>query len=105
MEDINQLELAAYILIISNEITLYKDKTIFNYLDLLEDEMIKTKKNEDMAFFSASDEVSKGNFTVFPKNIDVIKDLYEHDLVEVTGLVSKRFDKVSVIVNNISKVV
>ena len=67
--------------------------------------MIKTKKNEDMAFFSASDEVSKGNFTVFPKNIDVIKDLYEHDLVEVTGLVSKRFDKVSVIVNNISKVV
>ena len=45
MEDINQLELAAYILIISNEITLYKDKTIFNYLDLLEEEMIKTKKN------------------------------------------------------------
>lgn len=45
MDDINQLELAAYILIISNKITLYKDKTIFNYLDLLEDEMIKTKKN------------------------------------------------------------
>ena len=45
MDYINQLELAAYILIISNEITLYKDKTIFNYLDLLEDEMIKTKKN------------------------------------------------------------
>lgn len=45
MDDINQLELAAYILIISNEITLYKEKTIFNYLDLLEDEMIKTKKN------------------------------------------------------------
>ena len=67
--------------------------------------MIKTKKNEDMAFFSASDEVSKGNFTVFPKNIDVIKNLHEHDLVEVTGLVSKRFDKVSIIVNNISKVV
>lgn len=45
MDDINQLELAAYILIISNELTLYKEKTIFNYLDLLEDEMIKTKKN------------------------------------------------------------
>lgn len=50
MEDINQLELAAYILIISNEITLYKDKTIFNYLDLLEDEMIKTKKNVVIIF-------------------------------------------------------
>ena len=45
MEDINQLELAAYILIVSNEITLYKDKTILNYLDLLKDEMIRTKKN------------------------------------------------------------
>lgn len=45
MEDINQLELAAYILIISNKLTLYKDKTIHNYIDLFEDEMIKTKKN------------------------------------------------------------
>lgn len=45
MEDINQLELTAYILIISKELTLYADKTIDNYLDLLEDEMIKTKKN------------------------------------------------------------
>ena len=45
MEDINQLELTAYILIISKELTIYADKTIDNYLDLLEDEMIKTKKN------------------------------------------------------------
>lgn len=45
MEDINQLELAAYILIISNKLTLYEEKTIFNYLDLLEDEMINTKRN------------------------------------------------------------
>ena len=45
MEDINQLELAAYILIISNKLTKYKNKTIDNYIDLLEDEVIKTKKN------------------------------------------------------------
>lgn len=45
MEDINQLELAAYILIISNKITLYNDKTISNYLDLLKYEMVRTKKN------------------------------------------------------------
>ena len=45
MEDINQLELAAYILIISNKLTLYKDKTVPNYLHLLKDEMRKTEKN------------------------------------------------------------
>lgn len=45
MEDINQLELAAYILVISKILTEYKDKTIDNYIDVLEKEMIKTPKN------------------------------------------------------------
>ena len=38
MEDINQLELTAYIIVISREIVEYSDKTIDNYIDLLEDE-------------------------------------------------------------------
>ena len=38
MEDINQLELTAYILVVSRELTEYKDKTIENYIDILEDE-------------------------------------------------------------------
>lgn len=42
MEDINQLELAAYIIVISREVTDYTNKTIDNYIDLLEDEVLKT---------------------------------------------------------------
>lgn len=44
MEEIDQLELTAYIIVVSREIENYNDKTIDNYIDLLEDEMIKTSK-------------------------------------------------------------
>lgn len=66
---------------------------------------IKTKKNENMAFISASDETGICDFTVFPKDMNLINDLKIGDLVEISGNVSKRFDKVSIIVNNIKKVV
>ena len=65
---------------------------------------IKTKKNEDMAFMSGSDETKVGDFTIFPKNYGLLNDIKVHDLVEVSGTVSKRFDKISIIVNNIKKV-
>lgn len=65
---------------------------------------IKTKKNENMAFISASDETGTCDFTIFPKNMNLINDLKIGDLVEINGNVSKRFDKVSIIVNNIKKV-
>ena len=35
---------------------------------------------------------------------EIINNIYEGDLVEILGSVSKRFDKVSIIVNNIKKV-
>lgn len=66
---------------------------------------IKTKKNEDMAFMLCSDETKSGDFTVFPNKYEIINNIYEGDLVEIMGSVSKRFDKVSIIVNNIKKVV
>ena len=66
---------------------------------------IKTKKNENMAFISVSDETGTCDFTIFPKNMNLINDLKIGDLVEINGNVSKRFDKVSIIVNNIKKVV
>ena len=66
---------------------------------------IKTKKNEDMAFMLCSDETKSGDFTVFPNKYEIINNIHEGDLVEIMGSVSKRFDKVSIIVNNIKKVV
>lgn len=107
MEDINQLELAAYILIISNEITLYKDKTIFNYLDLLEDEMIKTKKNVVLNKVKLS-LFNKFNYRAKLNNEEcisyttlVFKDLLnyfhkEFDDTDVVKTIAKTYDNFSV---------
>lgn len=107
MEDINQLELAAYILIISNEITLYKDKTIFNYLDLLEDEMIKTKKNVvlnkvKLSLFNNFNYRAKlNNEECISYTTLVFKDLLnyfhkEFDDTDVVKTIAKAYDNFSV---------
>ena len=107
MEDINQLELAAYILIISNEITLYKDETIFNYLDLLEDEMIKTKKNVvlnkvKLSLFNNFNYRAKlNNEECISYTTLVFKDLLnyfhkEFDDTDVVKTIAKTYDNFSV---------
>ena len=107
MEDINQLELAAYILIISNEITLYKEKTIFNYLDLLEDEMIKTKKNVvlnkvKLSLFNNFNYRAKlNNEECISYTTLVFKDLLnyfhkEFDDTDVVKTIAKTYDNFSV---------
>lgn len=107
MEDINQLELAAYILIISNEITLYKDKTIFNYLNLLEDEMIKTKKNVvlnkvKLSLFNNFNYKAKLNYEeCISYTTLVFKDLLnyfhkEFDDTDVVKTIAKTYDNFSV---------
>ena len=58
-----------------------------------------------MAFLNASDETGNSDFTIFPKNMNLLNNIKINDLVQITGNVSKRFDKVSIIVNNIKKVV
>lgn len=107
MEYINQLELAAYILIISNKITLYKDKTIFNYLDLLEDEMIKTKKNVvlnkvKLSLFNNFNYRAKlNNEECISYTTLVFKDLLnyfhkEFDDTDVVKTIAKTYDNFSV---------
>ena len=66
--------------------------------------VIKTKKNEDMAFIEASDETNKCSFTVFPNNFKMLTNIEENDLVLINGEAQKRFDKCVIIVNNIRKV-
>ena len=65
--------------------------------------MIKTKKREDMAFFSGSDETGIGDFTVFPNVYDDFKKYKVGDLVRLTGEVTKRFEKIGMIVKTIEK--
>jgi len=76
-------------------------KNIVCYVMVDNVKKIKTKKNEDMAFISASDETDKCDFTVFPKNFYLLQNISKNDMIKVWGSVTKRFDKYSVIVNNI----
>ena len=85
-----------------NQVSNYLFKKV-NIICLIESiKEITTKKQEKMAFLSVSDETGLIDLTVFPK-------VYQNfnwqikDLVKVSGEVTKRFDKISIIVNNISK--
>ncbi len=64
---------------------------------------IKTKNNDDMAFFVGGDETGVADFTVFPKIYDLFKDIKTNDLIIVFGEVQRRFDKYQIIVNNIKE--
>ena len=65
--------------------------------------MIKTKKGEDMCFLTMSDETSQGDFVLFPKSINQLKDIKQNDIVEVEGIVERRLDKYQINVNRIEK--
>ncbi|MBQ6841045.1 MAG: DNA polymerase III subunit alpha [Bacilli bacterium] len=64
---------------------------------------IKTKKNEEMAFVTASDETGSLELTMFPEVLKQHNDLKNNDIIFVNGKSSKRFDKYQIIVNNIKR--
>lgn len=76
-------------------------KNVVCYVMIDSIKKIKTKKNEDMAFINASDETGKCDFTVFPNNYYMLQNLNKNDMIKVWGSVTKRFDKYSIVVNNI----
>lgn len=65
---------------------------------------IKTKTGTNMCFINASDETGNLDFVLFPKNIDMIKNINKNDLVIVNGTVAKRFDKYQINISKLSKV-
>ena len=80
-----------------NEIAISYDIPQVLYYDLL------TKNNDDMAFFTGSDETGIADFTVFPTSYDLFKEVRTNELIIVFGEVQRRFDKYQIIVNNIKR--
>ena len=64
---------------------------------------IKTKNNDDMAFISVSDETGKCEAVLFKDAFDSLEKIDKNDLVLIHGKVSKSFDKIRIIINNINK--
>ena len=65
--------------------------------------VIKTKKNEDMAFILGSDETGNISFTIFPKVFYMLQNIKKDDMIKVWGNVSKRYDKISIVVDKLVK--
>lgn len=89
-----------------------KMKDIKNYFDkiiktivLVENiKIIETKNKKKMAFISASDETGKADFTVFPNDYNLLKDIKKGMLIGVIGRVEKRMDKYQIVVNNLNEI-
>ena len=89
-----------------------KMKDIKNYFDkiiktivLVENiKIIETKNKKKMAFISASDETGKADFTVFPNDYNLLKDVKKGMLIGVIGRVEKRMDKYQIVVNNLNEI-
>ena len=62
---------------------------------------IKTKKNEDMAFVSASDETGAIDFILFPRVYKNNINIKKGDVCVFTGTVEKRFDELQLVVSKI----
>ena len=64
---------------------------------------IKDKKGGEMAFLECEDETGKVNLTMFSSLYAKNSDLKVNELIRVNVKVSKRFDKLNVLVNNIKR--
>ena len=66
---------------------------------------IKTKKGDNMAFITASDETGNGEFVLFPSGYNLLYNIKKGDIIIVQGLVTKRFDSYQININGLQKVV
>jgi DNA polymerase-3 subunit alpha len=79
----------------------YFDKTINLVLVVEQIKEVTTKKNDIMAFITASDEYGSVSLTLFPTIYKLTNNINKKDIVKITGRVEKRFDQYQIIVNNI----
>ena len=63
---------------------------------------IKTKKNEDMAFITGSDETGVLDFIFFPKTYKLYMDLAKGDICMLRGNVERRYDELQLVVNKVT---
>ena len=66
---------------------------------------IKTKKGDNMAFITASDETGSGEFVLFPSGYNLLYNIKKGDIIIIQGLVTKRFDSYQININGLQKVV
>ena len=110
----NQLELFGFYLsnhptnkykekkdISTKEIPKYFDKYISLVLIIDNIKEVTTKKNDVMAFITASDEFGKTSLTLFPNTYKQYNNIKKKEIIRVKGRVEKRFDQYQILINNL----
>lgn len=82
----------------------YFDKRIKCVVLIEKIRTIKTKKGDNMAFLTASDETDNMEFIIFPTAYYMITNLNIGDIISVQGKVTKRFDSFQIIVDFLNKI-
>ena len=81
----------------------YFDKHIKCVVLIEKIKTIKTKKGDNMAFLTASDETGVTDFVVFPSAYYMLSNLNKGSIIEVDGKVTKRFDNYQINIDYINK--
>lgn len=81
----------------------FYDKQVICVVLLEKIRKIKTKKNEDMAFITASDETGSLSFVCFPSLMKELENLKEGDLAFIQGRVARRLSNYQININSIKK--
>lgn len=85
-------------------ITKYFDKHIQCVVLIEKIKSIKTKKGDNMAFITASDETGTGEFVVFPAAYYMLNNIHINDIIRIQGRVTKRFDSYQTNIDVLNKI-
>ncbi len=77
------------------------DKYVYSVVLVENIKKIKTKKGEDMAFITASDETDSANFVLFHHEITQVPSFSVGDLIYLRGRVTKRFSDYQININRL----
>jgi len=88
--------------ITTKDISLYFNKKISLTLIIDAIKEVTTKKNDIMAFITASDEYGQVSLTMFPKTYKMYNNIGKRDIIRINGSVEKRYDQYQIIVNNLN---
>ena len=83
------------------DVSKYFNKTVKPVVIIDRINKIKTKNDKDMAFITASDETGELDFVVWDDKIKLLDNIEVSNLVEITGIVERRYDKYQINVKDI----
>ena len=88
--------------ITTKDVSSYFNKRITLVLIVDTIKEVTTKKNDIMAFITASDEYGQISLTLFPNTYKTYNKISKKDIIRVYGNVEKRYDQYQLTVNNIN---